>query len=229
MAENNDATFRLIKSSRGGNKLEENGFLFDKHRILSEITYWQCERRKECKAILHIQGMEIRKRINQHVHGPDMQKIFCLETKAGVKRKAAQSQESTHHIVGESVSNITEGTAAKLLKLNSLKRTIQRERRKVNFVPIQPQSLVELEIPMKYTITAKNGTFLLYDSGPEERRILIFGTHKNIAMLELSQKSIAFMEREGGPTPLEDGHLLTSYFALLPKKSQETYIRMWKQ
>ena len=37
MAENNDATFRLIKSSRGGNKLEENGFLFDKDEILGEI------------------------------------------------------------------------------------------------------------------------------------------------------------------------------------------------
>ena len=131
--------------------------------------------------------MEIMKRINQHLHGPDMQKIFCLETKAGVKRKAAHTQDSTHHIVGESVSNITEGTAAKLPKLNSLKRTIQRERIKANFVPVQPQSLVELEIPMDYTIIAKNETFLLYDSGPEERRILIFGTHRKIAMLELSQ------------------------------------------
>ena len=32
----------------------------------------------------------------------------------------------------------------------------------------------------------------------------------------------------GGPTPLEDGHLLTSFFALLPNKSQETYMRMWE-
>ena len=32
----------------------------------------------------------------------------------------------------------------------------------------------------------------------------------------------------GGPTPLEDGHLLPSFFALLPNKSQETYMRMWE-
>ena len=72
------------------------------------------------------------KRINEHLHGSDMQKILCLETKTGIKRKAAQTQDSTHHIAGESVSNTTEGTAAKLPKLNSLKRTIQRERRKAN-------------------------------------------------------------------------------------------------
>ena len=40
MAENNDTTFRLIKSSRGGNKLEENGFLLYKHKILCDITYF---------------------------------------------------------------------------------------------------------------------------------------------------------------------------------------------
>ena len=32
----------------------------------------------------------------------------------------------------------------------------------------------------------------------------------------------------GGLTPLEDGHLLPSFFALLPNKSQETYMRMWE-
>ena len=74
MAVNNNLTFRLIKSSRGGNILEENGSLYDKHKVLGEINHWQCERRKECKARLHTQGMEIIKRINEHLYGPDMQK-----------------------------------------------------------------------------------------------------------------------------------------------------------
>ena len=80
--ENNDTTLWLIKSSRGGNKLEENGFLFDKDKILGDITSWQCVRRKECKERLHTQGIEIIKRINEHLHGPNMQKILYLETKA---------------------------------------------------------------------------------------------------------------------------------------------------
>ena len=32
----------------------------------------------------------------------------------------------------------------------------------------------------------------------------------------------------GGLTRLEDGHLLPSFFALLPNKSQATYMRMWE-
>ena len=142
--------------------------------MLGEVTYWQCERRNDCKARLHTQGTQVIKRINDHLHGPDMQKVSCLETKAGIKRKATQTQDSTHHIIGEGLINITEGTAVKLPKINSLKRTIQCERTKANTVPVQPVSLLELDIPLDYQITAKNESFLLYDSGPEERRILIF-------------------------------------------------------
>ena len=33
----------------------------------------------------------------------------------------------------------------------------------------------------------------------------------------------------GGPELIEDGHLLPSLFALLPNKTQDTYMRMWQQ
>ena len=49
MAENNGTTFRLIKSSRGGNKLEENGFLFDKHKILGEFLIENVKEEKSAK------------------------------------------------------------------------------------------------------------------------------------------------------------------------------------
>ena len=54
-----------------------------------------------CKARLHTQGMKIVKRTNEHLHGPDMVAESCLETKFGIKRRAEQTQDSTHHIVGE--------------------------------------------------------------------------------------------------------------------------------
>ena len=49
--------------------------------------------------------------------------------------------------------------------LNSLKRTIQPERTEGNSVPVQPGSLLELDIPLDYPRNANNGSFLLYDSG----------------------------------------------------------------
>ena len=39
MAEFIPPQFRLINSSRGGNELVENGFMYDKHKISGNVTY----------------------------------------------------------------------------------------------------------------------------------------------------------------------------------------------
>ena len=124
---------------------------------------------------------------NEHLHGPVEQEVGCRETKIGIKRKAEETWDSSHSIVGESLLTVSEGTAAKLPKLNSLKRTIQRQRERVLAVPIQPTTLEELNLPPEYQQTAKEEQFLLYDSGPEPQRILIFGTQHNLDMLQASQ------------------------------------------
>ena len=143
------------------------------------------------------------------------------------------------------VLDLSEGTSAKLPKLDNLKRTIQRQREKDNAAPAQPTSLEELVIPLEYTKTGKGDIFLLYDSGPHLHRILIFGTHHNIEMLAASQVWLAdgtfktapalfgqvfvIHGLRGGPELIEDGHLLPSLFVLLPNKTQDTYMRMWQQ
>ena len=237
--------FTLIKSSRGGHKLSERGFIFDKQRIYGDVTHWQCEKKGECKARIHTRNMNIIKRTNEHTHGPDQQLITCLETKVGIKRKAQETQDSTHCIIGEHLISVCEGTAAKLPKIESLKRTIRRQRQVTNSVLPQPSNLEHLEIPEVYKRTSKGDVFLLFDSGPELLRILIFGTHQNIGMLEDSQFWLAdgtfrtaptlfkqvytIHALRGGPNPLEDGHLLPSLFVLLPNKTEATYLRMWEK
>ena len=99
--------FKFIMSSRGGQKLNEGGFLFDKQRIYCDVTHWQCEKKGVCKARLHTQGMIIVKRTNKHLHGPDMVAVCCFETKSGIKREAQQTQDSTHHIVGKDLTTVT--------------------------------------------------------------------------------------------------------------------------
>ncbi|KAI6655992.1 hypothetical protein LOD99_1726 [Oopsacas minuta] len=75
------------------------------------------------------------------------QVVSCCETKVGIKRKARESQDSAHHIVGESLQTASEDTAAKLPKLDNLKRTIQRQRATVLAAPAQPTTLAELALP----------------------------------------------------------------------------------
>ena len=46
--------------------------------------------------------------------------MSCYETKICIKRKARDSQDTLHQIVGDNVVTVSERTAAKLLKLYSL-------------------------------------------------------------------------------------------------------------
>ena len=52
------------------------------------------------------------------------------------------------------------------------------------------------------------------------------GTFKTTPML--FEQVYCIHALRGGPLPLEDGHLLPSFFVLLPNKSQPTYTRMWQ-
>ena len=88
--------------------------------------------------------------------------------------------------MGEGLEKVTEGTAAKLLKLNSLKPTIQRQRVRQQAAPVQPATLEQLTLTEEYKRTSKGEQFLLYDSGPVSQRILIIRTHRNLEMLQLS-------------------------------------------
>ncbi|KAI6648583.1 hypothetical protein LOD99_8063 [Oopsacas minuta] len=128
-------SFRLISTYKGGEKPLEGGYLYLMHRRVAEMTRWQCEQRGECKA----------------------RATACCEIKAGIKRKAMDTQDSSHHIIGEGMLTASEGTAAaaKLPKLDSLKRTIQRQRASVLSAPVQLTALAELVLPAEYQRTAK--------------------------------------------------------------------------
>ena len=41
--------FKLIRSSRGGLKLSEGGYIYEKQRIYGELTHWQCEEKETVK------------------------------------------------------------------------------------------------------------------------------------------------------------------------------------
>ena len=120
------------------------------------------------------------------LHCPDILAVNCLEVKDRMKRKVRQTHNTTHHILGDELEIISGPTAAKPPKLDSIKRTIRRERQVRDIAPVQPETLHDLAIPPEFMITAKEENFLLYDSGPDLTRILIFGTQKNCNMLTKS-------------------------------------------
>ena len=162
-----------------------------------------------------------------------------------MKRRARDTNDTTHYIIGDSLETETESTVIKLPKLHSLKRTVRRERQTNNAAPVQPESLQDLVLPPEYQITTKGENFMLYDSGPGIQWIIIFGTMRNVEMLNASQIWLAdgtfktapvlFSQvytihgLRGGPNPLQDGHILPSLFVLLPNNTEITYTKMWEQ
>ena len=150
--------------------------MYCKHRRVGEITHWLCEQRGYCKAIIHTKGIEIIKRTNEHLHAPDEKAVSCCVVKENIKRKAIDSQDSSHHIVGECLT-VSEGTSAMLPNLNSLKRSIQRQRVRSLAAPVQLVSLEQLTLPDMYKRTSKDEQFLLYNSGQETHRGSSYSVH----------------------------------------------------
>ncbi|KAI6648616.1 hypothetical protein LOD99_7973 [Oopsacas minuta] len=234
------------QNKQGRTKAVRRGYQYLTHRRVGEITHWQCKQRGECKSRVHTKETEIVKRTNEHLHVPDVQTTGCCEIKAGIKRKTRDTQDSSHHIIGEGMLTASEGTTGKLPKLNSLKRTIQRQRASALSVLVEPTALSELVLPAEYQWTAKGEQFLLYDSGEDDAyRFLIFGPQRNLGVLQQSKIWLAdgtfktvpplFAQvyvvhgLRGGNDPMKTGHLLPSLFVLLPNKTEDTYRRMWEQ
>ena len=234
-------------TERGAQCLLENGFSYTKHRIRGNIVQWQCVQRGVCNARIHTQNQIVVNRINGHNHENNPSVFHCLKVKTTIKRRAYDTQDGTHNILTSSLKDIREYSAIYLPKLDSLKQTIRRARKRALNVPPEPETFDTLVIPEAYKKTSKGDRFLLYDSGTgsENQRLLIFGTASNIDMLNTSNIWLAdgtfktapnlfyqlyvIHALKGGPNILEDGHLLPSLFILLSNKSENIYGRMWEQ
>ena len=171
----------------------------------------------------------------------------CSKVKTEIKGRASGTQDSTHNIITTSLRDIREQSAIYLPKLDSLKQTIRRARKRSLNVPPEPESFKSPVIPEGYKKTNKGDNFLQYDSGTnsEDQRILIFGTTSNIEMLSTSNIWLAdgtfktapnlfyqlyvIHALKGGPNIFEDGHLLPCLFVLLTNKSEDIYARIWKE
>ena len=80
-AENSD--FKLIKSSKGRDKLSYSGYIFNFQRESNGKQQWRCQI-KNCKGRIHTIATSILKIIGQNCHGEEIDKEEVLEFRAGV-------------------------------------------------------------------------------------------------------------------------------------------------
>ena len=172
------SSFQVTTTQRVGVCLMEGNFVYTRHRTIHNKVHWQCIQRVICKARIHTCGNEIVARVNEHTHEANSDAFHCSKLKAGMKRSASLTQVETHTILTNSISELDQGSAVKLPKLNSLKQSVRRARKRAANVPPEQNSLNCLELPPYYCKTNKGQRFFLYDSGVDSgnQRFLIFGT-----------------------------------------------------
>ncbi|CAF1314959.1 unnamed protein product, partial [Didymodactylos carnosus] len=152
--------------------------------------------------------------------------------------EAKQTVNTTHDIVASGVSKLSDYAITSLPNLQNLKRTVQRIRQKhQNPLPL-PTNRDSIIIDAIFTKTNRDQTFLQFDSGPTDQRILIFSTKKQLKMLK--NGSHIYLDGTFDVVPelyfqlytihvTYLNHILPAVYVLLPGKKQCLYKTMFKE
>ena len=223
----------FVKSEKGKPMLLVDGHLFVKDKKIRDKTYWKCHKFSsycKCRAITVNEDVTISK---EHNHSADPADIEVRKFMEKVKDDAKHTRDSPHYIISTAASNLSEYGAQGLPTVNSIKRSIRKVRAKENCGLSTPSHRMDIVFSIEYMKTFKNDDFLLFDSGMEEERILIFSTYANLDVLTSCQHLFCDGTFKTVPTlfeqlytihGLKNGFCIPLIFALLPNKKEETYV-----
>ncbi|RWS19111.1 hypothetical protein B4U80_11385, partial [Leptotrombidium deliense] len=131
-------------------------------------------------------GNEVVNEVNTHNHERRDIEIAAKHFIAEIKQQAVTQMQTPQQILASTSTSLSSAVAGKLPNVQYLTRTIQRKRQKTaNSLP-KANSLMELRLSGEYTKTFKNEEFILHDSGPQDERIILFGTQRNLDLLASS-------------------------------------------
>lgn len=225
-----------VKSNRDREKLKYKGFLYIKDKNYNEKCYWRCENFKTycCKARIIIANNKIVKSNIKHNHEAAPIKVKKQEVMEEIKAKAKSTHGSTSKILSESLSNVPDNIMPVLPTVNSMKRSIRRARGEE--IADMNVPLCDYVVPEKYQTLNDGERFLLYDSGGDTDRIMIFSTKKNLRILSKCKTWLGDGTFDLCPDDmyqiytlhgLYNGYCVPLVYALLPSKTKETYDRFF--
>ena len=163
------------------------------------------------------------------------QAIAITKLPASLKEHAAGSRGTVAQLIADHTTDTHVNIRADLGKLETIKRSLRRERSK--HMPKNPASLRELTLDGEWTTTVDGDSFLVYDNGADSSdRILVFGTHLGpmLGLRRLASSDSWFMDGTFDVAPLLFTQLyvirvpvaesaVTCIYVFLPNKHQETY------
>ncbi|XP_018905098.2 uncharacterized protein [Bemisia tabaci] len=229
----------FVNSSKGKQQVVYKGYLYSTEKKLSQSEIWKCVENwsKRCRGRLHTRKMEFLQTVGTHNHPPDPAKIRAKKFMSQLKEDSKVTGESTHSVISTALADFPTSCSNELPKMSSIKRNVQRTRVKATGAPPNPKSREDLIIPEEYRVTVDEKPFLLFDSGSEKKRILIFSTEENLNHLCSADHWFCDGTFSSAPHLFEQlytihverkSYVLPVVFVLLPDKTEETYTRMFE-
>jgi hypothetical protein len=236
-----------IASIRGKNKITLDGYVYVKQKPLANnATSYECELRRGsgiglsvCKAKVKIAAdMSVVGFMNTHSHAPNDAHCEVQKVRAGIKRRAEQTDEGAQQILGHELQHLSQQAAVEMAPLSIIRRAIRSAKQKRNAVHPLPTDRT-FAIPDEYKTLENGEAFLLHDSGIQDpSRILIFGTARTTRLLVQAQHW--FLDGTFKIVPelfyqlytvhaLISGDVIPCLYVLLPNKTQATYLRLFQE
>ena len=180
------STFTISSTEKNKPLLILNGFNYTVDRSTDKKTYWKCEyaRSITCKGRVHtdLNYSTILNDPSEHNHPPSAVKSEGRLFQDKIRLRAVNTTESTQQVIDNCLRDVTDQMVARLPNFKHVKRTIHRQRM-VNDLPKIPHDKTFTTVLTSLTTTIRGETFLQYDSGPGEHRILIFASSEQLDIL----------------------------------------------
>ena len=156
-------------TEKGARKLLKDGFIyFFQKTLANDVSSWECSlrRKEQCKARVKLTSDDqFIEQTNEHTHPPSETNCELARVKAGIKRRAETSNDTSRQILAGELGGVTETTIVNLPPMETLRRNIRAARQERN-TPSQPLNREAIPvIPQQYCETEDGQNFLIFDSG----------------------------------------------------------------
>ncbi|CAF1389952.1 unnamed protein product [Rotaria sordida] len=230
----------MMETIKGKPIFEHQGYLYIINKESSNKIIWCCRnyRHGQCRGRLHTMNGQVIQTVGDHNHEPVHSAGQVIAARIKMNNTAKQTGHTTHDIVADGVSKLSDHAITSLPNLQNLKRTVQRIRQKhQNSLPL-PTDRNSLVINPLFIRTARNRTFLQFDSDPIDQCMLIFSTKKQLQMLE--NANYIYLDGTFSVVPelyfqlytihvIYLKHILPAVYVLLPGKKQRLYKEMLQE
>lgn len=249
---------KIFRSQRGKPKLAVGGYVYRiSNKNLTSVN-WRCER-KTCRGSastpcdfedpnLLVSTLQV------HNHVPDPETVEVQLARNQINEEAVSSQLPPRRIISETMAGMSNGALARLAKRDTLRKQVQRKRRKALGGPQLLPASRGFQVPQEYRLVKEGNAevqFLLRDTLPDDdeledegdaneyeeelqRRLLIFGTNAMVNVLKNATEWMMDATFKVVPSlfyqlliihAIFNGHVFPVLYILMPNKQEDTYNR----